>query len=233
MIISFHLPNYVGRYTYDADGHGATPNVPYVKMADTDTMVQGQGYWIISDTDKTWTIPTTIGDAATQTAITAWPAGAVQPPTAPHSIGIPTRNDLAGIFPYDLVPLLAARTAPVATDPTNGSDNRMMFSNPFSSAVDWSDTLMEVQTTQSFLDDSGLPNTPTAALAFALNLTGDLGDTDRSAYVYDPTTGDYITIAYATPGLARGIKPGEVFFLRISNFSVSFMTPILELAVSK
>ncbi|WP_428353638.1 FG-GAP repeat protein [Methyloprofundus sp.] len=165
----------------------------YVIMASTETMIQGHGYWIIKDADKTWTIPTAIGDAATQTPVEADPRA-----------GFFGRENVAAVQSTDLLTMLSSLTTPTA-------DIRVMLSNPFPIAMDWSLTLFK---------SMGPARTPIEVAPFFEGL-------DNSAYVYKTGVGihnGYLAIPANTPGMPREIAPGEGFFVRFSQiFKVGFL----------
>ncbi|WP_428353652.1 hypothetical protein [Methyloprofundus sp.] len=174
----------------DYEGHQNA----YVKMAATEIMIQGHGYWIIKDADKTWTIPTAIGDAATQTPVEADPRA-----------GFFGRDNVAAVQSTDLQTMLAGLTTPAA-------DIRVMFSNPFPTAMDWSLTLFES------------PPSPARTLT---EVAPFFEGSDNSAYVYKTGEGihnGYLAIAANTPGMPREIAPGEGFFVRFSEgFKIGFL----------
>jgi len=172
----------------DYEGHQNA----YVKLASTDVLLQGQGYWIIADVDKKWQIHTPA--TATGTLVEADPL-AVNP----------AREDVAAVHSIALKSMLAGLTTPTA-------DIKVMFSNPFPSAIDWSETLIR--------GDSGSQSINNWNFLFEA--------LEPNAYAYKSGVGTqngYLAIPANTPGMPREINPGEGFFVR---FSSTFYTGILQ-----
>lgn len=202
----------------DYEGHQNA----YVKLAATDVLFQGQGYWIITDdvkitngvptvpdeevSSKKWTIPAAIGDAATQTPVIADP---LPPPSGNEGRVNP---DVAAVYSFDLKSTWANKTTPV-------DDIRIMLSNPFPSSIIWGDAAIETVL-------GGVPPTTTYDVVSGDAASGFFQGDDTSAYVYKTGVGTqngYDAIAATTPGFSQHIAPGEGYFVRFNSslYSIS------------
>ncbi len=103
----------------DYEGHQNA----YVLLNEQDVMVQGQGYWIISGTDKKWQVPNTLIALGT-------------PVFADPTPGFSGRENVAAVHVHDLNAMLTGLVIPTA-------DIRVMLANPFPSAIDWSLTILQ------------------------------------------------------------------------------------------
>ena len=177
----------------DYEGHQNA----YVKLGEQDVIVQGQGYWIIVDANVSWSIPAAIGDPAKQTPV-------VVDPNANQT----SRATTAAVHRTDVKSMLSSLILPTVGD--INEDIRVMFSNPFTAPMEWTNALMGLN---SYLNVGALQ--------------GFFENDDTSAYVYKTGVGTqngYMAIS-ATPGFTRKIEPGEGFFIR---FSDEFHTDILN-----
>lgn len=175
----------------DYEGH----NNAYTLLSSTDVMIQGQGYWIIADTDVSWSIPAAIGDLATQTVRITDPI-----PDSSRSVRV------GAVFPnLGLRAMLGQPDLPRIADLTE--DMRVMFANPYTTAFRWGDTLFN-------------PG-PTAAPENVGTATSWFEGGDSSAYVYNTGVGTqngYTAItAVGTPGMPTDINPGEGIFIKFSD----------------
>lgn len=186
----------------------------YVKLTasetTTDTMIPGQGYWIVADTSSRWQLDSPLG---VQTAVEVDPV-----PSADRL----NPEEVAAVYRYDLFNTLGGKTAPAS----GVGDVKLMLSNPFPTPIFWGDVSLAVT------DPGNTAYYPVTSSSTGSNFfeqtSPNSGVYDTNAYVYSADAnggnGGYISISPTTPGFIQPIEPNEGFYIRLSDVGYNKLT---------
>ena len=122
--------------------------------------------------------------------------------STPSEVDPLARDDIGAVHGINLNDIISEKTTPT-------SNIKIMLSNPYPYEISWGNVLLSSNGTSGFLSEN----------------PSFFEEGSVTAYVVNSDTGGYTPIAY-TPGISPKLKPGEGFYVRLSE-SFDNLAPII------